>query len=246
MSELTLTQATDQYIRSLVESRQQPEWLQEFRIKSLNLFRKLPAETSNLYTKYVDLAGVNFESMSLAPTEPSKSQIEAVMGKLKSDRALTIFQIESKTFPADIPEALRKEGVIFTDIGTAIRNEPEIFSRYFLEKAILPEEDKFAALNNALFTSGFYLHVPKGIEVTVPFRFVTILDSEGSGVFAQNLVMAENRSKFTILEEMYSTRLTAQSRKSTYSNLSDVYLHEGAEVTYGSINNLGQSDRETR
>ncbi len=241
MSELTLTQATDQYIRSLVESRQEPEWLREFRIKSLSLFRKLPAEISNLYTKYVDLAGVDFESMSLAPTEPSKSQIEAVLDKLKSDRALTIFQIESKTFPADIPEALRKEGVIFTDIGTAIRNEPEFFSRYFLEKAILPEEDKFAALDNALFTSGFYLHVPKGIEVTVPFRFVTILDSEGHGVFAQNLVMAENRSKFTILEELYSTRLTAQSRKSVYSGLSEVYLHEGAEVTYGSINNLAQS-----
>ena len=241
MSALTLTQATDQYIRTLVESRQEPEWLREFRLKSLNHFRKLPAETSNLYTKYVDLTGVDFESTTLTPTEPSKSQIKVVMDKLKSDRALTIFQIESKTFPADIPEALRKEGVVFTDVGTAIRNEPEIFHRYFLEKAILPEEDKFAALNNALFTSGFYLHVPKGIEVTVPFRFVTILDSEGSGVFAQNLVMAENRSKFTVLEELYSTRLTSQSTKSTYSNLSEVYLHDGAEVTYGSINNLSQS-----
>ncbi len=215
--------------------------MREFRTKSLSLFRKLPPETSNLYAKYVDLAGVDFESMSLAPTEPSKPQIDAVLEKLKSDRALTIFQIESKTFPAEIPEALQKEGVTFTDIGTAIRNEPEFFSRYFLEKAILPDEDKFAALNNALFTSGFYLHAPKGIEVTVPFRFVTILDSEGHGVFAQNLVMAENRSKFTILEELYSTRLTAQSRKSTYSGLSEVYLHEGAEVTYGSINNLAQS-----
>jgi Fe-S cluster assembly protein SufB len=193
-----------------------------------------------LYTKYVDLAGVDFESVSLAASEPSMSQIENVMGKLKSDRAITIFQIESKTFPADLPEALRKEGVVFTDIGTAIRSEPELFRRYFLEKVILPEDDKFAALNNALFTSGFYLHVPKGIEVTVPFRVVTILDSEGHGVFAQNLVMADNRSKFTILEELYSTRSTGQS-KSTYSGLSEVYLHEGAEVTYGSINNLSQN-----
>ncbi len=241
MSTLTLTQATDQYIRSLAESRKEPDWLREFRLKSLDLFRKLPAETSNLYTKYVDLAGVDFESTTLTPTEPSKAQIETVMDKLKSDRALTIFQIESKTFPADIPEALRKEGVTFTDIGTAIRNEPELFRRYFLEKAILPEEDKFAALNNALFTSGFYLRVPKGIEVTVPFRCVTILDAERHGTFAQNLVMAENRSKFTVLEELYSTRLTAQSEKSTYSGLSEVHLHEGAEVTYGSIMNLGQS-----
>ncbi|MGA8857511.1 MAG: Fe-S cluster assembly protein SufD, partial [Candidatus Bathyarchaeia archaeon] len=240
MSELTLTKASEQHIRSLAESRHEPEWLREFRIKSLNLFRKLPVELSNLYTKYADLSGVDFESVSLALSEPSESQVEDVMAKLKSDKAITIFQIESKTFPAEMPEALRKEGVVFTDIGTAIRSEPELFRRYFLEKAILPEDDKFAALNNALFTSGFYLHVPKGLEVIVPFRVVTILDSEGHGVFAQNLVMADNRSKFTILEELYSTRSTGQS-KSTYSGLSEVYLHEGAEVTYGSINNLSQN-----
>jgi len=241
MSELTLTKASEQNIISLAESRQEPAWLREFRIKSLNLFRKLPAELSDLYTKYVDLTGVDFESVSLAASEPSKLQIENVMGKLESHRAITIFQIESKTFPADLPEALRKEGIVFTDIGTAIRDEPDLFRRYFLEKVILPEDDKFAALNNALFTSGFYLHVPKGIEVTVPFRVVTILDSEGHGLFAQNLVMADTRSKFTILEELYSTRSTGQSRKSTYSGLSEVYLHEGAEVTYGSINNLSQN-----
>ena len=225
----------------MAESRQEPEWLREFRVKSLNLFRKLPAELSNLYTKYVDLTGVDLESLNLAPAEPSKQQVEDVLSKLKSDRAITIFQIESKTFPAEIPEALRKEGVTFTDISTAIHDEPEFFRRYFLEKAILPEDDKFAALNNALFTSGFYLHVPKGIEVTVPFRVVTILDAEGHGFFSQNLVMADNRSKFTVLEELYSTRLTDPSRRSTYSGLSEVHLHEGAEVTYGSINNLSQN-----
>jgi FeS assembly protein SufD len=241
MSELTLTNASEQHIRSLAESRHEPEWLREFRIKSLNLFRKLPVELSNLYTKYTDLSGVDFESVSLAPSEPSNSQIEDVMAKLKSDKAITIFQIESKTFPTEMPEALRKEGVVFTDFGTAIRSEPELFQRYFLEKAILPEDDKFAALNNALFTSGFYLHVPKGLEIIVPFRVVTILDSEGHGVFAQNLVMADNRSKFTILEELYSTRSTGQLKRSTYSGLSEVHLHEGAEVTYGSINNMSQN-----
>jgi Fe-S cluster assembly protein SufB len=241
MSELTLTKASEEHVRTLTESRKEPDWLLEFRIKSFNLFRKLPAELSNLYTRYVDLSGVDLESVDITPPEPSKQQTDDVISKLKSDRALTIFQIESKTFPAQVPEALRKEGVTFTDIGTAIRNEPELFRRYFLEKAIPPEDDKFAALTNALFTSGFYLHVPKGIEVTVPFRVVTILDSEGRGLFSQNLVMADNRSKFTVLEELYSTRLTGQVKRSTYGGLSEVHLHDGAEVTYGSINNMAQN-----
>jgi FeS assembly protein SufD len=241
MSELTLTQATDESIRSLSKSREEPEWLRDFRIKSLNLFRKLPAELSTLYTKYVDLAGVDLESTSLSLPEPSQAETEDVVSKLKSDRAITLFQIESKTIQPDVPAALQKEGVIFTDIGTAIRRDPEFFRRYFLEKAILPEDDKFAALNNALFTAGFFLHVPKAIEVTLPFRHVTVFDSQGSGLFTQNLVMADERSKFTVLEELYSTRLTGQLRKSIYSGLSEVYLHEAAEVTFASINNLASN-----
>ncbi len=240
MSEQTLTGANEQYIRSMSGAREEPEWLQDFRIKSLNLYHKLPNELSTLYTKYADLGGIDFESASLAPAEPSKPQIEA-LNKLKSDRAITLFQVESKTIQADVPEALRKEGVTFTDIGSAIHHNPEFFHRYFLEKAILPEDDKFAALNNALFTTGFYLHVPKGIEVTTPFRYVTIFDSEGRGLFAQNLVVADNRSKFTVLEELYSTHLTGQVKKSTYSGLSEVYLHDGGDVTYANINNLSSN-----
>ncbi|MGA2459807.1 MAG: Fe-S cluster assembly protein SufD [Candidatus Bathyarchaeia archaeon] len=238
MSELTLTQASEEFVRTLSKSRQEPEWLQEFRIKSLNLFHNLAPELSSLYTKYVDLTGLDLESLNLKLPEPTKTTTEDIVSKLKTERALTIYQIESKTILPEVPAPLQKEGLAFTDIGTVIRKDPEYFRRYFLEKAILPEADKFAALNNALFTSGIFLHVPKGIEVTLPFRQVTILDSEGGGLFAQNLVMAEPRSKFTVLEELYSTRLTGQVKKSAYSGLSEVHLRDGAEVTYASINNL--------
>jgi Fe-S cluster assembly protein SufB/Fe-S cluster assembly protein SufD len=241
MSELTLTEASDTYVRQISSSHHEPQWLQDFRIKSLNLFHKLPAELSDLYTKYVDLAGIELQSISLHLPEPSPEHTDNTTNQLKSDKALTLYQIESKTIIPKIPEALKKAGVEFTDIKTAIAHDPELFRRYFLEKAILPEDDKFAALNNALFTTGFFLHVPKGIEVTLPFRHVTVFDSEGSGLFAQNLVVADPRSKFTILEELYSTRLTGQTRRSTYSGLSEVHLREGADVTYAGINNLASN-----
>jgi Fe-S cluster assembly protein SufB/Fe-S cluster assembly protein SufD len=241
VAELTVTKASEQNIRSTSQARHEPAWLQDFRIKSLNLFQKLAPELSPLYTKYVDLAGLDFESITLTPTEPSKAQIENVTGRLGSDRAITLYQIESKTIQPQLPEALRKEGVSFTDIGSAIQQDPELFKQYFLKKAILPEEDKFAALNNALFTSGFYLRIPKGIEVTTPFRQVTIFDSAPCGLFSQNLVIAENRSKFTVLEELYSTKQQADGPRSTYSGLSEVHLREGSEVTYGSINNLASN-----
>ena len=241
MVELTVTQTSEQNVRSISQTRQEPAWLQDFRIKSLDLYQKLAPELSPLYTKYVDLAGLDFDSISLTPVEPSSTQIQEVTSRLASDKAITLFQIESRTIQPELPSALKKEGVIFTDIASAIQQDPDLFRRYFLEKAILPEDDKFAALNNALFTSGFYLHVPKGIEVTTPFRQVTILDSPGHGLFSQNLVVAENRSKFTVLEELYSTQTNANASRSAYSGLSEVHLRDGAEVTYGSINNLASN-----
>ena len=241
MSELKLAEATETYIRQISASRNEPKWLQDFRVKSLKLFHELPAELSNLYTKYVDLGGIELESTSPHLPEPTRAQAENILNQLKSDRAITIYQIESKIILPELPEVLRKAGVEFTDLPTAIELDPELFKRYFLEKAILPEEDKFAALNNALFTTGFFLHVPKGIELTLPCRYVTVLDSEGTGLFAQNLVVAEGRSKFTILEEQYSTRLTGQARRSTFSGLSEVHLREGADVTYAGINNLASN-----
>lgn len=241
MSELKLTEASEEYVRQLSTSNQEPKWLQDFRLKSINLFRTLPAELSNLYTRYVDLAGIELESTNLHLPEPSRSHVDNTVTQLKSDQTLTIFQVESKTLLPSIPGALEKAGVKFTDINTAIRNEPELFKNYFLEKAILPEDDKFAALNNALFTTGFFLRVPKGIEVTIPFRHVTVFDTETGGLFAQNLVVADSRSKFTVLEEQYSTQLAGQTRRSTYSGLSEVHLREGSEVTYASINNLASN-----
>lgn len=241
MSELTLAEATEQAVAKLSKSRSEPEWLQTFRIKSLKLFRELPAELSNLYTKYADLTGLDLESASLDLPKPSQAEIDQIIEKFKSDKAITIYQIESHTTHAEIPDPLLKAGVVFTDIGAAIGRDPEFFRRYFLEKAILPEDDKFGALNNALFNSGFFLHVPKGIEITTPFRTVTILSSEGRSLFAQNLIMADPRSKFTVLEELYSTTPTTRRKRTTYSGLSEVYLHEGAEVTYASINNLGSN-----
>jgi FeS assembly protein SufD len=241
MSQLTLTEADEQSLGTTSKSRQEPEWLRDFRIKSLNLYHKLAPELSLLYTKYVDLAGLELESANLKLPEPSSAYANDAVSKLKTDRAITQYQIESKVIQADVPAPLQKEGVVFTDIKTAIQRDPELFKRYFLEKAIPPEDDKFGALNNALFTSGFFLHVPKGIEITLPFRHVTVLDSEGSALFTQNLVVAENRSKFTILEELYSTKLTGQARRTTFSGLSEVHLREGADVTYASVNNLASN-----
>ncbi len=233
--------ANDTSVQAISEAQNEPDWLRHFRSNSLKLYRELPVEISTLYTKYADLGGLSLESISTELPEPDDSKIQLVREKLDTKSVITLYQIESRTILPTLPPPLQKEGVIFTDIRTAIKNNPDLFAHYFAEKAILSEQDKFAALNNALFTTGFYLYAPKGIDITTPFRYVTILDSESRALFAQNLVVADDRSKFTILEESYSTQMTGQLRRSTYSGLSEVHLREGAEVTYANISNLAEN-----
>jgi len=237
MSE-SMTSAIKVNAHTFSHLQNEPEWLRTFRNRSLELFRQLPIELSTLYTKYADLGGLDLETISTELPEPADSKIQHVREKLDAKGIITLYQVESTTIAPDLPPALQKEGVVFTDIKTAIKEDPDLFARYFAEKAISSDQDKFAALNNALFTTGFYLYIPKGIEVTAPLRYVIILDAEARAMYTQNLIVADARSKFTLLEELYSTRMAGQTQRSTYSGLSEVHLHEGAEVTYASISNL--------
>ncbi len=142
MPELT-AQATDASIQTISDSRNEPAWLREFRTKSFKLYQELPIEVSTLYTKYADLGGLDLESVSTELPEPKESKIQTVREKLDTKSVITLYQFESKIISPTLPPALQKEGVVFTDIGTAIHNNPELFARYFAEKAILSEQDKF-------------------------------------------------------------------------------------------------------
>lgn len=239
MPQLTTSQPAEDQIKAISNSQNEPIWLRQFRSNSLKLFRELPIELSTLYTKYADLGGLDLESVATPPPEPKELEVKERIRELDSKSAITLYQIESKTLTPILPETLQKEGVIFTDIRTAIKNDPDGLQQHFAKKAIMPEHDKFGALNNALFTTGFYIYIPKGIELTVPLRYVTILDAEEHGLFSQNIIIADEKSRFTILEELYSTHLSGQRKRSLYSGLSEVHLHDSAEVTYSSINNLG-------
>lgn len=137
------TAATDNCAQAISDAQNEPAWLREFRNRSLKLYRELPIELSTLYTKYADLGGLDLESMSTELPEPNDSKIQLVREKLDTKSLITLYQFESKTITPTLPSALQKEGVVFTDIRAAIQENPKLFDRYFAEKAILSEQDKF-------------------------------------------------------------------------------------------------------
>jgi Fe-S cluster assembly protein SufB/Fe-S cluster assembly protein SufD len=238
LSQIVLQGLSAHSVAELSERLDEPSWLREFRLKAYEQFEKLPVEQSSLYSKYVDLRGVDFSSINLQPQSGKRAPAEFVESIRKSRKGHTQVQLDSATTEAELPADLKAIGVRFGNIVTAIREDPEFFRPYFLEKAIMPHEDKLAALNCALFTNGVFLYVPKGIAVSLPFRNVSALNEPRGSAISHAVVIADAASQVTLLDELYTTDESTR-QPSLHSSIVEIYAHDGAEAKYGGINALG-------
>ncbi len=216
----------------------EPDELSNQRLAALDSYNKQPLEKSPLYAKYVDMvSGLKLDSFQ--PGLPSgkvsvPGEIKHLLGEIDGTLAL---QLDSSTVQTQVHSGLEKEGVIFTDLLSAIHKVPELVHDHFSE-AVTTDEDKFSALNNAFYTTGIFLYVPKGLSVKVPFRNVLLIRSRGIGAFHHNVIIADENSKLTFLQEAYSKLDPEKQGPSLCSEVSEVYLREGAEVNFASVQNF--------
>src|SRR2546428_2673892 len=149
----------------------------------------------------------------------------------EKDEPTLALQVDSQMVRTEVHGALEKEGIIFTDIQNALAKHPDLARRH-LSKAIPAEDDKFAALNNAFFTVGTFLYVPKGLSIKIPFRNIVLVKSRGLGAFARNIIVAEENTKVTFLQEAYSKLDPGKQGPALYSETTEVYVGEAAEVNF--------------
>ncbi|HZD12263.1 MAG TPA: hypothetical protein VE177_01930, partial [Candidatus Binatus sp.] len=145
------------------------------RVMALESYGRQPLEKSNLYTKYVDmLAGLKLDTVT--PGYPTgKGSVPDEIKHLLTDAGdhTVAVQVDSEMVRVDAHGQLEREGLIFTDIKTGLKEHHDLLSNYF-GRIMGPEEDKFAALNAALYSSGIFLFVPKGLKVNVPIRSLVL------------------------------------------------------------------------
>src|SRR5438105_9562353 len=232
----SLASPTESMIKEVSASFSEPQDLSRERFVALDYFNKLPLEKSTLYTKYVDiLSGLTLDSFE--PGLPS--QLKAIPQEIahlvkERDEPTLSLQVDSQMVRTEAHGTLEKEGIIFSDINSALTNNPELARTHFT-KAIPPDDDKFAALNNAFFTAGTFLYVPKGLSVRIPFRNIVLLKTRRQAAFTHNIIIAEENSKVSFLQEDYSRLGKERQGPALYSEVTEVYLSEGAEVNFASI-----------
>ena len=195
---------SEDVVRSISEAKNEPEWMLEFRLKSLAAFNAKPMPTWG-----GDLSDIDFSEIFYyaKPTETGEgrswddlpSEIKDTYDRLGIPEAEQKFlggvgaQYDSEVVYHSIKEDLEKQGVLFLSPEQAVEQYPDIVKKYF--GTVIPYNDnKFAALNSAVWSGGSFVYVPKGVQVDVPLQAYFRINSESFGQFERTLIIAEEGS----------------------------------------------------
>ncbi|MFZ2480890.1 MAG: Fe-S cluster assembly protein SufB, partial [Propioniciclava sp.] len=224
--------------------KSEPDWMRDLRLKGLKLFEKKPMPTWG-----ADLSGIDFDNIKyfVRSTEKQAQTWEDLPDDIKNtyDRlgipeaekarlvAGVAAQYESEVVYHQINEELEKQGVIFMDTDTALREHPEFFEEYF--GTVIPAGDnKFAALNTAVWSGGSFVYVPPGVHVEIPLQAYFRINTENMGQFERTLIIADEGSYVHYIEGCTAPIYKSDS---LHSAVVEIIVKKNARVRYTTIQN---------
>ena len=230
-------------VREISWMKGEPNWMRDFRVKSLGLFEKRPMPNWG-----GDMSEIYFDDIYyyIKPSEAVVDEWEDVPESIKdtyeklgipeAERkylAGVTAQYETEVVYHKNREDLERQGVIFCDMDTALREYPEIVRAYF-GKVIPPNDNKFSSLNSAVWSGGSFIYVPEGVEVEMPLQAYFRINAENMGQFERTLIIADKGSKVHYIE---GCSAPVYSTDSLHSAVVEIIVKESARVTYTTIQN---------
>jgi len=187
-------------VRQISTIKNEPEWMLEFRLKALKHYMQRPMPNWGADISDLDLENIIYyvrpSDMSSKSWDDVPENIKDTFDKLGIPEAEQKFlagvgaQYESEMVYHSIQEHLEKQGVIFLSIEDGLRQHPDLFKEYF--GTVIPIEDnKFAALNSAVWSGGSFVYVPKGVKVDLPLQAYFRLNIANIGQFERTLIIAD-------------------------------------------------------
>ena len=234
---------TRSVVETISEMKGEPEWMLDFRLKALDHFEKRPmptwgGELGNLNLDeiyfYVKPSDVEAKSWDNVPDAIKKTFDR--LGIPEAERKFLAgvgAQYESEMVYHKVQEHLEKQGVIFLSIEDGLRQHPELFRKYF--GTVIPIEDnKFAALNSAVWSGGSFIYVPKGVKIDLPLQAYFRLNVANIGQFERTLIIADEGSQLHYVEGCTAPQYTTDS---FHSGVIEIIVNKGARVRYTTIQN---------
>ena len=235
MSQEILSKLNTSLIDEISSSRNEPDWLKDYRKNSLSIYDKLPIELSPLYNKYTDAKKMDPEKVSLSTStaETIPSFLTKRLGELENE--ICIIQIGTNILKINLPDDLKSKGLVISSISDAIENNSELVKKAL--EASKSEDDKFTALNNAAFNSGIFIHIPRNLIVDKPIYFMTCLSEDGHSTISRNVIFADESSKASIVQELYSPGIQTQQ---AYLELMNTNVGANAQLDITTLQMIDQ------
>ena len=235
MSQELLSKLNTSHIEEISSSRNEPEWLKDYRKTSLSVYDSLPIETSPLYNKYTDAKKMDPEKVSLSTTttETVPAFLQKRLSELENE--ICIIQIGTNIHRINLPEELKSKGLVISSISDAIQNNSELVKKAL--EASNSKDDKFTALNNAAFNSGVFIHIPRNFILDKPIHFLTCLSEDGHSTISRNVIFANESSKATIVQELYSPNIQTQQ---AYLELMNTSIAANAQLDVTTLQMMDQ------
>ena len=231
-------------VRDISRLKNEPEWMLKARLKGHQLFERKPMPTWG-----ADLSDIDFENIKyfVRSTEKQAQSWEDLpedikntyekLGIPEAERARLVAgvaaQYESEVVYHRNREDLEEQGVIFCDMDTALREYPDLVRAYF-GRLIPPGDNKFSALNSAVWSGGSFIYVPPGVKVEMPLQAYFRINAENMGQFERTLIIADEGSEVHYIE---GCSAPVYSTDSLHSAVVEIVVKKSARVTYTTIQN---------
>lgn len=231
-------------VRYISDTKGEPEWMLQRRLKALEIFERKPMPTWG-----ADLSNLDFDQFKyyVRPSDRVAQDWDDVPEEIKltyerlgipeAERSRLIAgvaaQYESEVVYQQIQKDLEEQGVIFLDTDTGLKKHPEIFQKYF-GKAVPAGDNKFAALNTAVWSGGSFVYVPPGVHVEIPLQAYFRINTENMGQFERTLIIADEGSYVHYVE---GCTAPIYSSDSLHSAIVEIFVEKDARVRYTTIQN---------
>ncbi len=234
-------------VAEISEMKGEPQWMRDFRLKAHRHWEERPLPTGfwggNIQNYSLDFDDIYYY---VKPVEEQgrtwdevPAEIKRTFDKLGIPEAERKFlsgveaQYDSEVVYHNIREDLQKLGVIFVDTDSAVRDYPDLVKQYF-GTVVPPNDNKFAALNSAVWSGGSFIYVPSGVTVPMPLQAYFRINTENMGQFERTLIIAEEGSNVHYVE---GCTAPTYSSDSLHSAVVEIIVKRGARVRYTTIQN---------
>ncbi len=231
-------------VRNISALKDEPEWMLKRRLRALKLFDKKPLPTWGANVSDIDFDNIKYfvrstekqaQTWDDLPAEIKETYDKLGIPEAEKQRLVAgvAAQYESEVVYHQINEELERQGVIFMDTDTALKEHPEFFEEYF--GTVIPSGDnKFSALNTAVWSGGSFVYVPPGVHVEIPLQAYFRINTENMGQFERTLIIADEGSYVHYVE---GCTAPIYSSDSLHSAVVEIICKKNSRVRYTTIQN---------